>query len=707
MRRHLPCFPGISLASLLLYSACIPAGAQSQPQSQPQSQAQPDATLGEVVVSASRNEQRRFDAPAAIDAVQVDTMRTGSPLVNLSELMSAVPGVQVRERQNYAQDLQLSVRGFGTRSTFGVRGVRILVDGIPATMPDGQGQLSSISLTSAKRIELLRGPLAQLYGNAAGGVLQVFTQDPPVSAAPRFAAGIGAGSDHQRQVDLSIGGGSETLGALLDVSRYSTDGYRNHSAAERTQVNAKLVARPSSSTTVTGVFNLLDQPLSQDPLGLPRPAFLNSPRSVVPAAIQFDTRKTVNQKQAGVVLDHDISASDRISARLYGGTREVFQTLGMSGAAATSSGGVVDLDRSYGGAGVSWTHKTRAGGMPLQWTVGVEADRLQETRRGFVNNTGTPGDLRRYEDDNASNMDVFGQLSWTFAPQWEALAGVRASRVKFNVGDHYLADGRNDSGSTSYHNTSPVLGTIWHANDNLNVYGNIGTGFETPTLAEIAYRAGGTGPNLQLQASKSLQAEVGVKARFQRHTVDLALFEARSRDEIVPQSNNNGRTVYQNADRVERRGFEAGWKADWNTDWKPITTHVAYTLLDARFRSSYSSGAVIVPSGNRLPGAPVNSLFADVEARVGEGATVALETRIESRIQVNDVNSDAAPGYAVFHLRAGKEVQAGPAKVYVYGRIDNLFDRQYAGSVIVNEANSRFFEPAPGRRLFVGVRSQF
>src|SRR5512133_3167605 len=290
MRLTLQPIPVFIATLFLCAGACGPAHAQTEP------------TLSEVVVSGNRSEQRRFDVPGAIDAVQVDPMRLGSPLVNLSELMSAVPGVQVRNRENYAQDLQLSVRGFGTRSTFGVRGVRILIDGIPATMPGGQGQVSSISLTSAKRIELLRGPLAQLYGNAAGGVLQVFTKDPPVSATPQFGVGVGAGSDGQRQLDLSVGG-SKPLGALLDVSRFRTDGYRDHSAAERTQLNAKVVARPSSATTITGVLNTFDQPLSQDPLGLTRADFLSNPRQVIPNAYTFDTRKTIEQKQAGVVVE--------------------------------------------------------------------------------------------------------------------------------------------------------------------------------------------------------------------------------------------------------------------------------------------------------------------------------------------------------------------------------------------------------------------
>jgi iron complex outermembrane receptor protein len=682
----------VSIASLLLCAGAFSAAAQAQTRG--------EATLGEVVVSGNRSEQRRFDVPGAIDAVQVDPMRLGSPLVNLSELMSAVPGVQVRNRENYAQDLQLSVRGFGTRSTFGVRGVRILIDGIPATMPDGQGQVSSISLTSAKRIELLRGPLAQLYGNAAGGVLQVFTKDPPVSATPQFGVGVGAGSDGQRQLDLSVGGGSETLGALLDVSRFRTDGYRDHSAAERTQLNAKVVARPSSATTITGVLNTFDQPLSQDPLGLTRADFLSNPRQVIPNAYTFDTRKTIEQKQAGVVVEHDLSGSDRINARVYGGTRQVFQTL------AFQANGVVDLDRSFGGVGLNWTHKTRVNDLPLQWTVGVEADQLKETRKGFNNNNGTPAALTRNEDDTAKNLDYFAQLDWTFAPQWQALAGLRVSRVRFGVDDNFPVSANNpdDSGSVTYHNTSPVLGLMWHASDALNVYGNLGTGFETPTLAESAYRASGSGPNFLLKASKSTQAEIGIKARQGRHSVDLALFQSRSRDEIVPQSTINGRTIFQNADRVGRRGVEASWKADW----QQFSTRLAYTLLDARFKSAYTSGTnTVVPAGNQLPGAPRHSLFAETEARVGEGATVALEMRADSKVQVNDTNTDAAPGYAAFNLRAGKELRTGPAKVFVFARIDNLFDRQYAGSVIVNDGNSRFFEPAPGRRFFVGARTQF
>ncbi len=664
-----------------------------------QAQEEPGKTLEEVVISASRAEQRRFDAPGAIDAVKVDPFRTASPLVNLSELMGSVPGLQIRDRQNFAQDLQLSVRGFGTRSTFGVRGVRILIDGIPATMPDGQGQAATASLTSARRIELLRGPLAQLYGNAAGGVLQVFTKDPPVTHdKPEYSLSAGVGSDGQRQLGAGIAGGSATLGGLLDVSRFSTDGFRDHSAARREQLNAKVVAKPSADTTLTGIVNLFDQPLAQDPLGLTHAQFDQNPRQVIPGALTFNTRKTIEQQQAGLVIDHRLTADDTLNARIYGGARKVDQKL------AFQANGVVNLDRTYGGVGASWTHAMEVNQLPLRWTVGVEADQLRETRKGYDNVGGNNGPLRRNEDDTARDTDVFGQIDWTFSPDWQAIAGVRASRVNFSVDDRFNPAASNTSGSVQYRNTSPVIGLVWHAAETLNVYANLGTGFETPTLAESAYRPNGApGPNFALKPSKSTQGEIGVKLRSGRHSFDAALFEASSKDEIVSAQSSGGRAIFQNADRTRRRGLEASWSANW----RGLDTRVAYTLLDARFRSPYASAQGAVAVGNRLPGAPRHSLFADVQGRVSDSVKAGLEMRMESKTWVNDLNSDAAPGHAFFNVLLSRELQFNGAKILLYGRIDNLFDKRYAGSLIVNDTNGRYFEAAPGRRLFVGARTLF
>ncbi|MFJ4294306.1 TonB-dependent receptor family protein [Cupriavidus sp. NPDC089707] len=710
-RLHVPAPKASALAALLL--TCVAVRAADPPDSAVA--AATAETLPDIVVTATRSEQRRFDEPAAVDSVQVDPLRSATPLVNLSEVLAGVPGVAVRDRQNYSQDLQLAVRGFGTRSTFGVRGVRLYVDGIPATMPDGQGQASTADLANAGRVEVLRGPFAQVYGNASGGVVQVFTPDPPKDGFTARAS-TGFGSDGQWQAGVALAGGNERLGGSLDAWTYQTDGYREHSAARRYQLNARVVAQPASGTRVIGQFNYFNQPLAQDPLGLTRAQADANPRQVVPAATQFDTGKNVEQAQAGVVVEHQLTDIDSLSGRLYGGTRNLYQRLGFSGAAPTSSGGIVDLDRIYGGGALSWSRRTTAAnGLPLLWTAGMEANGMRDGRNGYVNQDGGQGALRRDETNTATDLGAFAQVDWTFHPAWRVVGGVRASRVRLGIDDQFItAASPDDSGTATYSNVSPVLGLVWHALDTLNVYANLGRGFETPTLTEVAYGPGGVGTNLGLRASTSRQGEIGIKWQAHGQRLEAALFDADSHDEVVPQSNNAGRTVYQNVNGVRRRGFELGWRGGFlgqvgtpgQGGGSRIEAGLAYTWLDAYFGDAFvNAQGQTVAAGNRLPGTARHSVNAELAWRPLAPLTLGAEMRVDSRVYADDLNTQGAPGYAVFNLRAGYEFRIGPTRVYLFGRIDNVTDRRYIGSVIVNEANGRYFEPAPGRRFFIGLRA--
>lgn len=681
------------------------------------------ATLPTVQVQGGSAEaQRRFDTAASHTSVPVDGFTATTPLVDLSELLAGQAGVVALDRGNYAQDLQIAVRGFGARSTFGVRGVRILVDGIPATMPDGQGQAATAQLQSAAQIDVLRGPLAQLYGNAAGGVLQVTTREPREGSGGLSGAqvGIAAGSSGQRLVDASLDFGDRTLGGLIDVSQFETDGWRDHSAARRTHLNGKLVARPDGDTKITALVNLYDQPRAQDPLGLTRAQFDANPRQAASVADTFNTRKSVAQNQVGVVLERQLSPADSVRVRAYGGTRDLRQYLSFSGAAANSAGGVVDLDRDYYGLGVAWTHATRMpSGLPLTWTVGLDVDRQSELRQGFVNNNGTAGDLRRQERDKAGNTDLFAQVDAWIAPTLRAVAGLRASRVRSEVNDRYVtAANPDDSGSRTWRQTSPALGLVWTATDQLNLYANVGRGFETPTLAEMAYSTSNTGPNYGLGASRSRQMEIGAKwqGTWQGvpHRLEAAWFDARSKDEIGPAATVNGRTVFQNADHVRRRGVELAWSAQAGA-WQP---RAAYTYLDAFFGSAYAgTGGVLVPAGNRLPGTARHVAQLALDYAPTKAWQLGASVDLSGKVFANDGNTASAPGFAVVGLRAGYTFggagQADGAKAVaaprwqLWARLDNLLDRRYAGSLIVNDGNGRFFEPAAGRRIMVGLRAQF
>jgi iron complex outermembrane receptor protein len=660
------------------------------------------ARLVDVVVTATRLPQPSLDLPAAIDAVDARVIREDRLQTNLSESLNRVPGIVVQNRQNYAQDLQVSSRGFGGRATFGVRGVRLIADGIPATMPDGQGQAGTFDLGTAERIEVLRGALASLHGNASGGIIQVFTADGPPQ--PELDLSLHAGSDGTRKASLRFGGQQGDLGYVAGVSRFRTDGYRDHSAATRDQFNAKLTA-PVGSGRLTVVANGLDQPDAQDPLGLTRPQFETDPRQADSAAALFNTRKSVRQAQLGLVHEIAVSAVDSLQARIYGGTRSVLQFLPQAGEAPLASGGVVDLDRRYGGAGVRWTRKV-SGERPFTMSVGVERDGLDEWRRGFVNNFGTQGALRRDEDDMVTATDIFAQGEWRFAPGWSATAGARSSRVAFVSQDRYVtAANPDDSGSVTYARTLPVAGLLFEATPAWRLYASAGEGFETPTFTELAYRPdGATGLNLALQPARSRHAEVGAKARLgEAGRFTAALFRIDTRDEIVTATAVDGRTTYTNASRTRRDGVEVAAEGYLGAGFE---ASVAWTWIDARFREGFVSGTppVAVAAGSKLPGVPGSVLQAELIWRdSGSGFHAGAELRASSRVYVNDANTDAAPGYVVASLRAGFERRLATWRLVAFARLDNVGGHAYAGSVIVAEARRRYFEPAPGRTWLAGV----
>jgi iron complex outermembrane receptor protein len=660
-----------------------------------QGQEAPPVSLDTVVVSATRGETRAFDVPAAITAVDAQTLRSAGPMVNLSEALVRVPGVTVLNRQNYAQDLQLSIRGFGSRSTFGIRGVRLIVDGIPATMPDGQGQASNVSIPSAGRIEVLRGPLALLYGNAGGGVVQVFTEAG--APEPTLSLSASAGSFDANRVG---GVYSASFGAhriTADVSGFRTDGYRDHSEATRDQLNAKWTWQLSPATRLDTVVNAFDQD-ARDPLGLTRAQWEENPRQAPAIAVTQDASKSVRQKQAGTVLEHRFDEATVLTARAYAGNRDLDNKLSIPLAAQlppTSSGGIVVFDRVYTGAGLQLARTFVAGeGISARVVAGIEHDRMTDDRQGYLNNAGVRGALRRDEEDRVANTDFLLQASFEFGERFGAIAGVRSSRVRFETSDRYIAPGNpDDSGAIDYRATNPVVGVTWHASRELNLYANAGRGFETPTFTELAYRNNASGLNTDLKASRGDHAEVGLKWRTGRHGLEAALFDIRTRDEIVVDTNVGGRSTFRNAGRTSRHGAEIGYSGRW-TDSVRVSAQA--TALNARF-----------DNGNRLPGTPDRSAFAELVYLPWAWIEAAVEAVHVGRIFVNDANEDFAPASTRVNLRLGMKYRFGSLDIEPLLRLDNATDRKYAGSVIVNEANRRFFEPAPSRNWLVALTARY
>ena len=687
-----------------LAAACVQAQAPGEP-------------VPQVVVTGTPVAVRSVDAPYAISVVDADAMRSAGPLINLSEAMARVPGLVVRNRTNDAQDLQVSARGFGARAGFGVRGLRIYADGIPATMPDGQGQVAHLDLAGAERIEVLRGPFSALYGHSSGGVIALFTAPAKRDEAE---AAADAGSFGLRQGRLGAAARfGESLDLRVNAAVVDNEGFRRQAASNRRLTNLRAGWQHGDDRLLLLISDHRQR--ADDPLGLTRAQFDLDPRGTAPQALQFDTRKTIAQTQAGLQWQHRFRGEWLRDGRLvvYNGTREVTQWLAIPPATQAGprhGGGVVDFARDYRGADARLTWRVAGADV----VSGVAVEKQDDDRRGYNNfsgpasaplQVGTTGALRRDERNRADTREAYLEASASPAAAWGWSAGLRGGRARLRANDRFLANG-DDSGQLSYHYTNPVAGLRWTVRPGWTLHAGAARGFESPTLGELAYRPDGAGGfNTALKGQASRQFELGSKVRGPGFSVDAALFAIDTRDEIGVMTNLGGRSSFQNTGRTRRHGAEAALA------WSPLPTlqvQLAASVLRARYLDGFltcagppcSAPTLPVPAGHRIPGAPAATGYAELAwtptAGVGE---FAVEWRASGRTAVNDANTEFAPGHALASLRWRHALPLGGADTLeLLLRADNLFDRRHVGSVIVNDGNGRFLEPGAPRSVLLSVR---
>ena len=690
----------------------MPVLPEPAPSAQPAQSASgaPTPMLEPVQVSASRLPTPVFTTPGSVDVRHLPDAAAERPGINLSEALHGIPGLHARERQNLAQDLQVSIRGFGSRASFGIRGLRLALDGMPLTMPDGQGQVSNIPMAALSRVEVLRGPYSSLHGNAAGGVIQAFTANG--ADDPGLRLGLRVGADGLARGNFNLRGAQSGFDYHLDLAHSRIDGFRDHSAATRSSLHAKLRFDLPHAARLSLLANVLDQPEAQDPLGLDATQVREDPSQSVSAATDFDTRKAVRHQQFGLVLEPDGEDSGwRVLA--YAGRREVRQFLSIpvqAQANPTSGGGVVDLAGGFAGLDARWRWHGLLADRDFDLVLGLSADRQSQHRRGFENfrdgQLGVVGRLRRDQQDRVSNLDQYLEASWQLMPTLSLRTGLRHSRVRFRSEDHYLAPGNpDDGGARGFSATSPVGSLGWQARQDLFVFAAWGRGFETPTFDELGYRPDGSaGLNFDLDAVRSRHLELGARLRRGAWRWQLALFRSRSDDELAVVANSGGRSSYANVGPSRRQGLELSLQWQPGQRWRH---ELAYARNDARTRQSYLTCAgtpcpvpnLQVPAGARMPGSPRDSLWL-ASRRQGERWHLAMDAELSGPVIANSAGTARAPGFLQVDATLARNLGEGRR---LFLRVGNLLDRRVIGSVIVNEGNGRYFEPAPGRNLLLGL----
>ncbi len=685
--------------------------------------------LSPVVVTATRVEQDSFDLPMAIDKVEKKDIQN-QVRMTLSETLSRVPGITAQNRNQMAQDPQISSRGFGARSSFGVRGLRVYVDGIPLSMPDGIGNPGSIDLDAISSIEVMRGPFSAMYGNSSGGVIQLLTDSAP--ASPQVEGDFMAGSFGTYREALRAAGNQNGVDYLINYSDYTSDGFRKQSGNRKKMATVKLGLKVSDDTKLTTLINWFDQD-ANDPGGLVRTGtganepgaitannFYN-PTGTTYGAINGRTRVSRSNTQVGFNLEKQVDASNILNVVAYGGQRENLQFLALANPTsitANVSGRASSISRSFYGTDLRWTNKGEMFAKPYQLSAGLNVGYMSDDRldRNATNGVIVTGSPNRDENQTARNIDQYVQGTWSFADKWDVHAGVRHTRLDLEISPNPGATATPRGGSLKFDKTIPVFGVVFKATPTLNYYANVGKGFETPTLVEITYAdpsATTAGSNLTIKPSTSTNIEIGSKWMVSDNArINTAIFNIETENEIVIDRQVNTTASYKNAGKTRRRGLELSAEGILPSNF---SVYGAFTFLDARFTSDFTTASGgnamnsgTVRTGNYIPGTYRLQAFGELAWKHNPlNFQTALEARYNGKVYVNDVNTESSSSSTVISLRANFRQKTGAWQFTEYARIDNLFDKTYIGSVRVNDNNIRYFEPAPGRNWIVGVKANY
>ncbi|HEX8907191.1 MAG TPA: TonB-dependent receptor, partial [Longimicrobiaceae bacterium] len=586
-------------------------------------------------------------------------------------------------RFNYALGERIAVRGLGARAQFGVRGVRVLVDGLPATMPDGQTTLNHVDVGSIGRAEVIRGPASALYGNASGGVIRLSTlPPPPVPLGSEYRAT--AGADGLLRLQSWAGGTTGPAAYRLSVTRLKYGGYREHQSADNTQVGLNFgLHRGADALRLAFTAVRYD---AQNPGALSDSLLRADRTAAIPTNVTQKAGEEGHQGQLGLTWEHALGAGS-LEVTGYGLARSIDNPIPVR---------YIDLDRAAGGARALLSG---AAADLLRWTAGGEWELQRDHRLNHENKAGVRGALLLDQVERVTSAAGFAELSADVGPV-DVLGALRYDRFRFSVRDRLVtATDPDDSGGRTLGAWSPTVGLSVSAAPWLAFYGNLATSFQTPTTTELANRPSGAGGfNPDLQPERTTSVEAGAKGRRGAAWAELAAYRARVRDALIPFEVEGfpGRQFYRNAGRAVHRGIEASAGAE---PLAGLTLRAAYTYTDARF-GQYVLGGVDL-SGNRVPGIAPHRVEGTVFWSRGTGPFAGVDVRHESRTPVADTDSAgrfASPAYSTVDLRGGwTELRLGRLRASPSLGITNLFDVAYNTSVVINAARGRYYEPGPGR----------
>jgi iron complex outermembrane receptor protein len=646
--------------------------------------------LAPVTIYSSRVPTKDNQLPVAVSVIGKDRLQVGQTKMSLFESLTAVPGVFAMNSENFAQDLRISIRGFGARAAFGIRGLKIVMDGIPESTPDGTAKLGNMDVGMVERVEVIKGATAGIYGNASGGVISLISEYIPEKPFAEFSTTLGAWGLARYQV--KTGGTTGKFSYLANASRLQSTGYRDKSTLERNLINLKLGYQFTENAKLTFLAGYVDSPKAEDPGGLTLEEVGNNRRQARKANIDYNTTETFKQVRLAMVYDQNIGKNQQLNIRSFYVNRDFNTNQGFE------NSGQIAFKREFWGGGVAY-----------QWTLrryrlktGVDLENQSDNRQRYDNKLGLRGTLRLDQLEDFRNVGLYILQEFTPTKHIRVAFNTRYDWVNLEVKDAFLSDG-NQSATKNFKRFSPMLGISYNFNNRNTIYSNFTSNFETPSLNELTNNPTGQGGfNPDLAPQKSQNYELGYKAWLgTKIRVDLAVFKVKVQDEIVPYQlpNQVGRTFYRNAGLSTRNGLELGITYKM---LPALTGYFNYTYSDFKYQSYQTLAGKY--DGNALPGIPNHNVYSELRYFPKTGFFAIAQFRSISSISANDANTVKVDGYALVNLRLGWQKQLKGILIEPFIGVNNINNAVYFANIQINATANRYYEPASGRFFFGGLK---
>ena len=646
-----------------------------------------------VTVQATRFKTEDIKSPLATTSLAKSFIQRGQNQLSVNESLDAIPGLFALNGNNFSQDLRVSIRGFGARAAFGIRGVKVLVDGIPESTPDGQAQVDNLDLGVIENIEVVRGPSSGLYGNASGGVISFTTQNP--TATPFTEARISLGSYGLQQYQLKTGRQKGKFGYVFHGIHVKTDGYRENSGMKNTILNGKFNFQLTNKSDLQFLANYANSPQADDPGGINLAQAEEDRRSARDRNLSFMGGEEIVQSRFALIYKNALADNQQLEIKTWVSNRDFANRLPFG------FGGIVEFDRTFTGFNTNYQLDNTLWGLPYRLKIGVDLQNQADDRMRFRNEDGVRGNMTLDQKEEFLSFGTFLVQELSLTDNFTAMLGLRYDAVRLKATDNFLSNG-DQSGESTLNNFNPTFGLVYSASDAANIYGNISTNFETPTLNELSNNPSGLGGfNPDLMPQEATNYEVGIKGIVNNKLrYELALFTIKVKEEIVSFELEDfpDQDFFRNAGSTDRKGVEASLTYSLA---RGLNAFLNYTYSDFKYDEFRSF------NGNFLPGIPKHNTFFALNYSRNKGLFGSLQVRSIGDLFAKDDNSVTVDGFTVVNLKFGYRHNLAKGHIEPFFGINNLLGTEYFDNVRVNAFGSRFYEPAPTANFYGGVKVYF